>query len=102
MAFFYRNPHEQSLVLAQEEFANLEEERRQLTERLLWIEKRSKHLENYMQAIQPLIDEDPGLADAEAGLTHMCRELLMKNSRWIAAGEMRALLYAAGIDLKPY
>jgi hypothetical protein len=100
--FTYTNPHEQSWRAAQEELAKLEEEREQLAQRYAWIDKRLNDLKNYLQALEPLIQDDPGIVAVEAGLTKICREFLAKNGRWITAGEMRGLLYGAGIDLKPY
>jgi hypothetical protein len=102
MPFIYTNPHEKSYRAAEEELLNLEQERQKLTMRLEWIDQRLKHLENFVKAIAPLIADDPGVAAAEAGLTQMCREILSKNGRWIAGGEMRVMLGQVGIDLKPY
>ncbi len=102
MAYIYKNPHEQSYLAAQEEINKLESERLEVNKRLQWIGHRLEQLNAYIQAITPLIEDDPGIALAEAGLTAACRDLLTKNGRWVTAGEMRALLYSVGIDLQPY
>jgi hypothetical protein len=102
MSFTYRNPHEQSYGVAQEEVTRLQREGREIEARLSWIRHRLEQLQKYLDAVRPLIEEDPGSEAVQAGLTQICRELLGKNPRWLSAGEIRALLFAGGIDLKPY
>jgi hypothetical protein len=102
MSFTYRNPHERSYAVAQEEVTRLQQEGREIEARLSWIRHRLEQLQKFVDAVRPLIEEDPGSEAAQTGLTHLCRELLAKNTRWMAAGEIRALLYAVGVDLKPY
>ncbi|HLX42919.1 MAG TPA: hypothetical protein VKR43_05770 [Bryobacteraceae bacterium] len=102
MSFTYRNPHEQSYGVAQEEVTRLQQEGREIEARLSWIRHRLEQLQKYMDAVRPLIEEDPGTEAVQAGLTQICRELLAKNPRWLSASEIRALLFAGGIDLKPY
>jgi hypothetical protein len=102
MSFSYRNPHEQSYAVAQEEVTRLQQEGREIEARLSWIRHRLEQLKTYMDAVRPLIEDDPGSKAAQAGLTHMCREVLAKNARWIGAAEIRGLLYTVGVDLKPY
>jgi len=102
MPFTYTNPHEQSYRSAQLEKTNLEQERLTLRERASWIDQRIAQLETYLQAIKPLLEDDPGGVLAQEGLTVVCRELLEKNPRWMGAGEIRVLLAQMGIDLKPY
>jgi hypothetical protein len=90
------------LETAREEAAALEHEAKEIEERLEWIRQRLSNLQAYMIAVRPLIEDDPGSEAARVGLTHMCRELLAKNGRWMTAAEMRLLLAAVGIDLTPY
>src|ERR1051326_7432960 len=102
MAYVYKNPHEQSYRAAHLEKANLEQERQALVQRAAWIEQRLAQLDAFLLAISPLMREDPGGEVAKEGLTHVCRQLLENEQRWMAAGEVRAMLYQRGIDIKPY
>src|ERR1700691_4702815 len=102
MPVVYKNPHEQSLIVAQEELAAIQQERTDLTEGLAWIENRIKQLNGFIGAITPLIENDPGRVAAEAGLTNVCRDLLEKNAQWFAASEIRNLLGSMGIDIGSY
>jgi hypothetical protein len=100
--YVYKNPHEQSYNAATDELAALEQERQQLTERLAWVDQRTSQLRAYVNAIAPLIQNDPGGDFAQAGLTQICRDLLARNPRWMTAPEIRLLLGGMGIDLSPY
>jgi hypothetical protein len=102
MAVIYKNPHEQSCVIAREELAMLEVERGDLTERIAWIDTRMQQLEIYLKAVAPLIENDPGRIAAEGGLTNVCRDLLDRSHQWMSAGEMRLLLSSRGIDISAY
>ncbi len=102
MAYVYKNPHEQSKHLAEDELALLEQERTQIQQRLLWIEQRSAQLKAYLTALTPLIEHDPGQILAEAGLTRICRDVLTKINRWVTATEVRVLLLELGISIDGY
>jgi hypothetical protein len=102
MAVIYKSPHEQSFAAAKDELTAILQEREDLTQRLEWINNRVKQLEAYLEAIRPLIENDPGRVAAEAGLTNVCRDLLSKNGRWMSAGEVRLLLVGMGVDISTY
>ncbi|HWY46631.1 MAG TPA: hypothetical protein VNX70_04570 [Bryobacteraceae bacterium] len=102
MAVVYKSPHEQSFAAAQDELTAILQEREDLTQRLEWINNRVKQLEAYLEAIRPLIENDPGRVAVEAGLTNVCRDLLSKNGRWMSAGEVRLLLVGMGVDISTY
>ncbi len=102
MAIVYKNPHEQSHNAANAELESLRAEGHDLGERLKWIQQRTSHLEAYIAAIQPLIDDDPGKGIVDAGLTSVCRDLLVRINRWIGAGEVRVLLANLGVHLEGY
>jgi hypothetical protein len=102
MAVIYKSPHEQSFSAAQDELTAILQEREDLTQRLEWINNRVKQLEAYLEAIRPLIENDPGRVAVEAGLTNVCRDLLAKNGRWMGAGDVRVLLAGMGVDISSY
>lgn len=100
--YIYKNPHEQSYRAAQDELAALEQEGKQIAERLAFIRQRSMQLGAYLTALAPLIRSDPNGDFAQIGLTQICRDLLARNPRWMTAAEIRLLLVGMGVDLSPY
>lgn len=102
MAYTYTNPHKQTYQLVLDEKASLEQELKDVTERANWITERLAQIEQYLKAVAPFLEEDPGGVTAQVGLTEMCRNVLAKNSRWMTAAEVRKYLSGVGIDLTPY
>lgn len=102
MALVYRNPHEHSKELASNELVNLESEEALLEERLKWIRERKQHVRAYLAAIVPLIENDPGRAFADSGLTAMCRDVLTSMGRWVTAQEVKLRLEATGVQFSGY
>lgn len=102
MALAYKNPHEHSKELASNELVALESEESILQERLKSIADRKQQLRMYLSAIVPLIENDPGQAFVDSGLTAMCRDTLTSVGRWISAQEVKVRLEAVGIDFSGY
>jgi hypothetical protein len=102
MAVTYKNPHEDSYRAAQAELAQLGSERVEITDRLGWIETRMSSLNEFLKAIVPLIEQEPGKALVDAGLTQICRDVLDKAGRWVTAPEFREMLSRIGIDMSGY
>ncbi len=102
MAITYKNPHEESYRAAQSELAQLGNERGKITERLEWIESRMGSLNEFLKAIVPLIEQDPGKVLVDAGLTQICRDVLTKANRWVTIPEFRDMLSRIGIDMSGY
>jgi hypothetical protein len=98
----YKNPHSHSKALAEQELASLEQEHLRIQERLVWIDGRTRQLTEYLRAVTPLIEDDPGEELSEMGLTQICRDVLRDAARWVTAQEMRDMLNAMGIDLSGY
>jgi hypothetical protein len=102
MALSYKNPHEQSCAVAKQELQTLEEEAAQLNERLKWVCERIGYLKDYLKAIEPLIQQDPGQALLEVGLTQICRNMLEHANVWLTPQQVKNRLELAGIDLQGY
>jgi hypothetical protein len=102
MAVTYKNPHEDSYRAAQAELAQLGSERVEITDRLTWIEARMSSLNEFLKAIVPLIEQEPGKALVDAGLTQICRDVLDKAGRWVTVPEFRDMLSRIGIDMSGY
>lgn len=102
MAISYKNPHEESYRAAQAELAQLGSERVLISERLQWIEARMSSLNEFLKAIVPLMEQEPGKAIVDAGLTQICRDVLTKANRWLTMAEIKDSLSRIGIDMSGY
>jgi hypothetical protein len=98
----YKNPHEQSYVVARQELQALQEEAVQLEERRNWISERTKLLSDYLKAIEPLMKQDPGQELVQVGLAQICRNMLERQESWFTAQQVKNRLELAGIDLQGY
>lgn len=106
MKLEYESPHSASYNAIRSEQFDLENERKALLERLKSIDERHSHLEKCMEVIEGLVNEDPGLALAEAGLTVACREVMRKcrhlGHEWVSAETVRGRLSELGLKLTGY
>jgi hypothetical protein len=102
MAIVYRNPYEQVQTLAEQELALLRQERERLVQRMAEIDERERQFCEYLKAVAPLVEKDPGHAQAEAGLTNLCRQIIDSTPRWVTAQEVRTTLKGMGMDISSY
>jgi len=102
MAIVYRNPYEQFQTLAEQELALLKQERERLAQRIAEIDERERVFSEYLKAVAPLVEQDPGQAHAEAGLTKLCRQIIDSTPRWLTAQEVRTTLKGMGMDISSY
>jgi len=102
MAIVYRNPYEQFQTVAEQELALLKQERERLVQRLAEIDERERQFNEYLKAVAPLAEKDPGHAHAEAGLTDLCRQIIDRTPRWVTAQEVRTTLKGMGMDISSY
>jgi hypothetical protein len=102
MAIVYRNPYEKFQTLAEQELALLRQERERLVQRMAEIDERERQFCEYLKAVAPLVEKDPGHAHAEAGLTNLCRQIIDSSPRWVTAQEVRMTLKGMGLDISSY
>jgi hypothetical protein len=102
MAIVYRNPYEKFQTLAEQELALLRQERERLVQRMTEIDERERQFCEYLKAVAPLVEKDPGHAHAEAGLTNLCRQIIDSTPRWVTAQEVRMTLKGMGMDISSY
>jgi hypothetical protein len=102
VAIVYKNPYEQFQTLAEQELALLRQERERLVRRMAEIDERERQFSEYLKAVAPLVEKDPGHAYAEAGLTKLCRQIIDSTPRWVTAQEVRATLKGMGMDISSY
>ena len=102
MAIVYRNPYEQFRTLAEQELALLRHERERLAQRMAEIDERVRVFSEYLKAVAPLVENDPGHFHAEAGVTKLCRQIIDSTPRWMTAPEVRATLKGMGMDISSY
>jgi hypothetical protein len=102
VAIVYRNPYEQFQTLAEQELALLKQERERLVQRIAEIDERERVFSEYLKAVAPLVEKDPGQAHAEAGLTKLCRQIIDSTPRWLTAQEVRTTLKGMGMDISSY
>jgi hypothetical protein len=100
--YVYRNPHQQSYEAANQEIEQLVQERQLLADRLKQIEARVAQLKRHMEAIKPLLEEEPGQGIADAGITELCRDLLMRFQGPQSIEMLRNNLSVMGVDLSGY
>src|ERR1035438_10369190 len=100
--YVYRNPHEQTLLMAQQQRQVLEAERQQISERLVWLNQTIAQLDAHISATSQLVENDPSQFMATAGLTLVCKLALDRSAGWFTAQDIRQHLANCGIDLSPY
>ena len=86
-------------ALAEQELALLRQERERLVQRMAEIDERERQFFEYLKAVAPLVEKDPGHAQAEAGLTNLCRQIIDSTPRWMTAQEVRTTLKGMGMDI---
>lgn len=99
MAYVYKNPRAEQLEFWREQRALLASERKETAERLTWLDQRIAEWDRLIEAIEPLVQNDPGLFLRQKGLAEICRMALDAYGDWVTAQQVRGYLSQLGITL---
>jgi hypothetical protein len=98
----YKSPYEEASVAAHDEYVRCEQRLSEIQAEAATLTQRMQELAAYINAVRPLIQNDPGKSLNETGLTEICRDVLSRAGRWVTAEEVRQMLSQVGIDISGY
>jgi hypothetical protein len=100
MAYVYLNPRKQQLDFALQQRASLVAERESIVQRIARIDEVVAQWDTFIDAITPLVENDPGQSLQAKSLAEICRMALEAHSQWVTAQQVRGYLNQLGISLE--
>jgi hypothetical protein len=100
MAYVYRNPIRQQLEQAKQQRATFEAERIALSQRLAMLNDMIAQWDAHIDAMTPLVENDPGQFLQKKSFAEICRIALENYGQWVTAQQVRGYLNQLGIELQ--